>query len=167
MVAEDITVHQLPYSLASPCMAVLGWLVVRKERTGEEIFFIRTMFVQVVGEIAQTILSECHPSLLRSFSQHGHDPFFAIQIAHTQIDEFRDADVGIIEQPEDSSIADRRSFSKQPGLMGRSTSQQELFKLFGGNGLDERPAHFGKDYAIEWSVLQDPAMDEPVKEGTN
>src|SRR5712691_4541716 len=88
-----------------------------------EFFFIRTMFVQVVGEITQTVLSKCHPSLLCSFPHHRHDAMFAIEIREAQVDEFRDADAGIIEEPENGAIADRCSLGIRTGLMGRSTGE--------------------------------------------
>jgi len=81
------------------------------------------MFVQVVGEIAQAVLSKSHPPLFGAFPQHRHDPVFAIKIAHPQIDEFRDADAGIIEEPEDSAVAYRSSLSKRTGLIGRGTGE--------------------------------------------
>src|SRR6266568_128146 len=70
-----------------------------------EFLFIRTMFIEIIGEVAQTVLSKCHTSLLRSFPHHRHDPVFAIKIRLTQVDEFGDADAGIIQEPEDSAIA--------------------------------------------------------------
>src|SRR6266566_3082000 len=60
-----------------------------------EFLLVRTMFVQVVGEVAQTVLSQGNTPLFRSLPHHRHDSLFAIQVAQAQIDEFRDSDAGI------------------------------------------------------------------------
>ncbi len=49
--------------------------------------------------------------------------------------------------------------------MGWRTRQQELFKLFVGNRLDEWPTHFGKDHALKGIVLHSPTTHQPVEEG--
>lgn len=48
-----------------------------------QLFFARTMPIQVVGEIAQAVLSQRHPPLLRPLAQHRDDPVPAIDIAHS------------------------------------------------------------------------------------
>lgn len=87
-------------ALEEPIHAILRqWLAGFREK--EVIFsctapfrkflLIRTMFVQVVAEVAQTVLSQSDAPLLRSFPQYGHNSLFAINIADAQIDQFGNA----------------------------------------------------------------------------
>jgi hypothetical protein len=62
-----------------------------------QFFFIRAMLVQVVTEVAQTNLLQSNTPLLGTLSQHHDHFFFAFQIIHVQIDEFRNTDTSIIE----------------------------------------------------------------------
>src|SRR5258708_35065694 len=91
---------------------------------------------------------------------------FAIQVVQAQIDEFRDTDASIVEQPKNGAVAHRCSFSKRTRLMGWSTGKQELFKLLAGNRLDKRLADFGKDHALKGIALESATTDQPVEEGT-
>jgi len=65
-----------------------------------QLLFIGTVLINVIIEIAQTVLPQRQASLLRSLAHHGDHAMFAIKIAQAQISQFRDANASIIEQPE-------------------------------------------------------------------
>src|SRR5260370_3980885 len=131
-----------------------------------QLFLIRTMFIQVIEQIAQTILSQSDTSFLGAFPQDRDHPMLAVEIPNTQIGQLRNANPRVIQEPQNSTVAHRSSFSNRARFIGRGTCVQELFKLFGCNGLNQGLADLGKHNAIKGVGCQGSTMDQPVKEGT-
>src|SRR5260370_26432496 len=130
-----------------------------------QLFLIRTMFIQVIEQIAQTILSQSDTSFLGAFPQDRDHPMLAVEIPNTQIGQLRNANPRVIQEPQNSTVAHRSSFSNGAVFIGRGTCVQELFKLFGCNGLNQGLADLGKHNAIKGVGCQGSTMDQPVKEG--
>ena len=131
-----------------------------------QFLLVGPVLIQVVEQIAQAVLAQGDPAFLRSFALHGEDTAPAVEVAEAQPAQFRDADAGVVEHPQDGSVAHRRALGDGAGLVGRGTGQQQPFELLGIDGLDERLAHFGEDHPVEGIGCEQAAMHQPVEEGT-
>src|SRR5579875_3576076 len=115
--------------------------------------------------MTQAIAPQGYAALLIAFAQHGDDPFFAIQVAHAQVDEFRDTNAGIIEQPEDGAIADHCALGQWSRLVGRGAGKQQPFKLFRFDDLNARLADLWKHHPLKRVLLNGSLTYQPVEKG--
>src|SRR5437667_8847768 len=99
------------------------------------------MAIQVVQEIAQTVVAERDAPLLRAFTLDDQKAAFAIKITQAQIAELAKPYACIIEEPENGAIPGGCTIDKWPNLAWRSAGQQEPFKLLRLNDPNEWLAH--------------------------
>ena len=108
---------------------------------------------------------ERDPAFFRPFALDREDAALAVEIREAQPAELRDADAGVVEHPEDGSVAHRGPFGDRSGFVGRGAGEQEPFEFLGVDGLDERLADFGEHDPVKGVALEHFAMHQPVEEG--
>jgi hypothetical protein len=129
-----------------------------------QFLLVGPLLIQVVQQIAQAVLAERDPAFFRPFAFDREHATLALEIREAQPAELRDADAGVVEHPQDGTVAHRRALDDRSGFIGRSAGEQQPLEFLGVDGLDERLADFGEHDAVERVAVEDFAMHQPVEE---
>src|ERR1700694_3138280 len=70
-----------------------------------QFLIVRPMPLQVVEQVAQTVLPKRAAPLLGAFAFHNDQAVFAVEITGAQPTQLGQADAGVVEYPEDGPVA--------------------------------------------------------------
>src|SRR5690348_277822 len=70
-----------------------------------QFLLVGAVLVQVVQQVAQAVLPQGHAPLLRPLALEGEDAALAVEVGEAQPAQLRNADAGVVEDPQDGAVA--------------------------------------------------------------
>src|SRR5690242_16608497 len=116
--------------------------------------------------MTQTILSESDAPLFGPLAQHRDEAVLAVEVARTQPAQFRQADAGIVEHPQDGAIAGGSAVSQRADFPRRGTGDEQALELLRADRADEGLADLGEAHAVEGVAFYRLESHQPVEEGS-